>query len=117
MKKIEIYYNLYVGEYMKKRQASVIRKLIQGKSQPGVYLITLSQGEQNQLEFFSSLLIKQHVFDNSSLFVAGLASDYEEALEVVEQITQDVLRANGDTDIRNYLLETQRKYKEGNEEA
>ena len=70
------------------------KKLKENKLQPQVYVITLSQGEQNQLEFFSSVLLKQSIFEHSKLFVIGIADGYDEALFLVEEIVQDVYQEN-----------------------
>ena len=58
MSQIEFYHNLYVSECWQKKKGKIVKRLKENKLQPQVYVITLSQGEQNQLEFFSSVLLK-----------------------------------------------------------
>ena len=90
MSQIEFYHNLYVSECWQKKKGKIVKRLKENKLQPQVYVITLSQGEQNQLEFFSSVLLKQSIFEHSKLFVIGIADGYDEALFLVEEIVQDV---------------------------
>ena len=72
MSQIEFYHNLYVSECWQKKKGKIVKRLKENKLQPQVYVITLSQGEQNQLEFFSSVLLKQSIFEHSKLFVIGM---------------------------------------------
>ena len=76
MSQIEFYHNLYVSECWQKKKGKIVKRLKENKLQPQVYVITLSQGEQNQLEFFSSVLLKQSIFEHSKLFVIGIADGY-----------------------------------------
>lgn len=82
------------------------------KLSPSVYLIALAQGGQNELEFFSSILFKQHVFDNSEIFVVGIAQGYDEALFIVEEITRKVYRETGTAMIRRFLLKRQEEFEQ-----
>ena len=76
-------------------------------------LITLAQGRQNELEFFSTLLLQQKIFHPEDLFVVGVASGYEEALELIEEITDDVYQKTKDAKIREYITQEQDAYKAG----
>ena len=87
-----------------------MEKLQRNALQPTVYIVTLSQGSQNNLEFYSSMLLKQHFFDRMELFVVGIADGYMDALYMVERITDDVFRKTGDAEIRRYLLARQDEY-------
>ena len=110
---MEFYYQTYFGESLVNKKAKIIRKLKQNKIQPGIYLITLAQGRQNELEFFSALLLQQKIFHSEDLFVVGVASGYEEALELIEEITDDVYQETKDAKIREYITQEQDAYKAG----
>lgn len=110
---MEFYYRTFFSEDLKDKKARIIRKLKQKKFQKGIYIITLAQGEQNHLEFFSALMLRQRIFQPEDLFVVGIASGYGEALDLIEQITDEVYQNTGDTDIRSYILQEQQTYKEG----
>ena len=45
--------DLYVSEGWEEKKLKLIKKLQKNKLQPSVYVITLSQGKQNHLEYYS----------------------------------------------------------------
>ena len=96
--------DLYVSEGWEKKKLKLIKKLQKNKLQPSVYVITLSQGKQNHLEYYSSLLLKQHIFDNASLFIVGIANGYDGALSLIERI------ATGEVNLRKFLLDRQEEF-------
>lgn len=104
------YYDLYMSDVWKNKKEKIVEKLQKNKLQPQVYIIALAQGEQNQLEIFSSMLIKQHVFENASLFIVGIVSGYEEALLVIEEISRKVYKETGELHIRRFLLKRQEEF-------
>ena len=110
MSQIEFYHNLYVSECWQEKKGKIVKRLKENKLQPQVYVITLSQGEQNQLEFFSSVLLKQSIFEHSKLFVIGIADGYDEALFLVEEIVQDVYQETKSANARQFLLTDQAEY-------
>ena len=107
---VKIYCDLCVSECWQEKKEKIIRKLRQNRLQPQVYVIALSQGEQNHLEFFSSILLKQRVYRNSGLFVVGITAGYDEALTVTTRIADHVYRETGGTDIRRFILDRQKEY-------
>lgn len=110
---IKYYFNLYISKRLAAKKEKLIQKLEKNKLQPHIYLLTLAQGGQNQLEFFSTILLKQQAFEHTPLFVVGLAGGYDEALELVQEITEEVLSKTGNVNIRKYLLEQQEEYEKG----
>ena len=80
-------------------------KLEAGKLQPGVHVITLAVSERNQLEIYPTIQFKQPAFPEQELFVVGITKGYDEAVELVEQIVQEVYDQTGTCDIRSYILE------------
>ena len=107
---IKIYCDLYVSECWQEKKEKIIKKLRQNRLQPQVYVIALSQGKQNHLEFFSSMLLKQHVYKNTGLFVVGIAAGYDEALSITEEIADHVYRETAGADIRRFVLERQQEF-------
>lgn len=110
---MEFYYHMYFSEDLAGKKAQLIRKLKQNRLPPGIYVIALASGPQNHLEFFDGLLLRQKIFRTEHLFVIGIASGYEEALYLTEKITDDVYQNTGKADIRRYILDGQKAYKEG----
>ena len=68
---MEFYRELYVSRSLKKREKRIIEGLKKKRFRKDLYLIVLAQGKQNPLEFFSVLLLKQHIFEDAGLFVVG----------------------------------------------
>ena len=99
------YKHLYLTEGLKKKKEKIIRNLETGKLQPGVHVITLAVNEKNQLEIYPTIQFKQPAFPEQDLFVVGIAKGYDEAVELVEQIVQEVYDRTGACDIRSYILE------------
>ena len=86
------YKHLYLTEGLEKKKEKILRKLEAGKLQPSVHVIT-------------TLQFKQPAFPEQDLFVVGITKGYEEAVELVEQIVQEVYEQTGGCDIRSYILE------------
>ena len=107
---IRFYCDLYISDGWEKKQLKLMKKLMQNKLQPSVYVITLAQGRQNHLEFFSSVLLKQHLFEHSDLFIVGLANGYDDAIYMIEQITQQVFDETRTADIRGFLEARQAEF-------
>ena len=70
----------------------------------------LSQGKQNHLEYYSSLLLKQHIFDNASLFIVGIANGYDGALSLIERIAEEAYEKTGEVNLRKFLLDRQEEF-------
>lgn len=102
---MRFYRYLYVSELMKGKQDKIVERLKKQDYPLTVYLIVLSEDGENQLEFFRTSLLKQEIFRGEELFVVGIAAGYDDALYLVERITEDAYRETKDADIRSYLLE------------
>ena len=100
---MRFYNKLYVGESIKHPQR-VKWKLRIAAGQLRVYLITISQNGDNQLECFHNGLLKQKLFDRQNLFVVGIAGSYKEALGLIENITKDCVEATKTANIKAFLL-------------
>ena len=107
--RVKFYCDLYVSQGWQKKKTKIMKLLCRKKLHPSVYLVALAQGEQNQLEIFSSILLRQHVFDNSEVFVVGIANGYDEALYMVRDITEQIYAETGTADLREYILERQKE--------
>lgn len=109
---MKYYYALYMDEYAKEKQVDIIKKIENDKWQMNIYLVALTKNEKNHMEIFHSVLLMQKAVAKEDLFVVGIANSYFEALELVEKITQEVYDETGGADIRNFILQKQRKYEE-----
>ncbi len=110
--RIKFYCDLYVSECWREKKEKIKKKLRANKLQPMVYVVALARGSQNHLEFFSAILLKQHIFQDGELFVVGLADGYDGALFLVEQIADQIYQETGGADIRRFIEERQKEYEE-----
>ena len=95
---------------MKKRKKKERKKMKKNILQSSVYVITLSQGNQNHIEYYTSLLLKQHIFDNASLFIVGIANGYDGALSLIERIAEEAYEKTGEVNLRKFLLDRQEEF-------
>lgn len=94
---------LYLSEGLEKKKEKMIRRLRRGKLQVPVYLVALCNYGQERMEILSSAELLQKGYPSEGLFIAGIASDYDEALELVRQITQETIETNMGTDVCGYI--------------
>ena len=102
------YKHLYLADGIKKKE-KIIRKLEEKKLQMNIHIITLARNEKNQLEIYNSMILLQPDFPHDDFFVVGLAKDYEDAIELVEEIVQEVYNETKGADIRSYILEREQE--------
>ena len=102
------YKHLYLAEGLKKKE-KIIRKLEENKLQINIHVITLASNEKNQLEIYNSMVFLQPDFPYDDFLVVGLAKGYEDAVEIVEEIAQEVYNKTKGADIRSYILEREQE--------
>ena len=102
------YKHLYVAEGLRKKE-KIIRKLNNNKLQMNIHVITLANNEKNQLEIYNSMVFIQPDFPYDDFLVVGLAKGYEDAVEIVEEIAQEVYNKTKGADIRSYILEREQE--------
>ena len=103
------YKHLYLMEGLEKKKGRIIRKLEENKFQANIHIITLSQNEKNHLEIYNSVLLLQPDYPHEEFFVVVIAKGYEDAVELVEQIVQEVYNETKGADIRSYILKKEQE--------
>ena len=111
---MKYYYNLYLDDYVARNKKEIIEKLENNEWQLEVYLIVLSTHIGNQLEIYNSTLLLQKSFRKEELLIVGITKGYNESLEVVEKIMQEVYDNTKGTDMKSYILNNQQIFEEGN---
>lgn len=111
---MKYYHALYISEELTPKKTEIMEKLKNDKWQVEKYLIVLAKNEKNHLEFFNSVLLIQKSIPKDELFVVGIANGETGALELIEKITQEVYDETNGTNIRNYILQKQKEFEEGN---
>ena len=94
---------LYIGDSIKHPELTKW-KLRVAAGQFNVYLIVVSNNQDNQLECFHNALLKQRFFRRQKLYVVGIAGNYEEAVDLIQKITQDCVEKTGACNIKAFLL-------------
>ena len=102
---MRFYKNLYVSESMAKKKEKLNKKKYPLKT----YVIALIEEGENQLEFYSTLMFRQGSVIDDDIFAVGLASGYDDALYLVEEIAKEVYEKTGDLDIRSYIRKQERE--------
>lgn len=103
------YKNLYMQEELRKKQHKIIKKLETKKFQINIFLIALSVSTKNHLEIVNSMLLLQKDYPQEDYLVVGLAKSHEDALELVENLTQEVYDNTKGADIRSYILQKEQE--------
>lgn len=100
---VKWYKNLYVGDNAKKEERRIRRKIEKGRIIPGIFLITYASNPDNQLDIIPSALLKQKTVYQRCPMIIGIASGYEEALEIVSGLADQAYRQEEAESIRSYL--------------
>ena len=97
--------DLYLSEKTAKKKDKIIRKANRGVGMVSIYFISLASNEENLFDIFHAAHLKQPAFYKQNPFVVGIASGYEEALEMTRQMVEDIYRETGGLRVREYFGE------------
>lgn len=101
---MKFYKNLYLSDTIK-RPGLVKIKLRLHKIVPGIFIIRIAENDSDQLEIISSIYMKQKWFWKQKNEIVGLAGSNNEAIEIVMNITQEVVDKTGAAQIKDYLIQ------------
>ena len=79
--------NLYLSDSLKEKRRECIQHLKNRKKFP-VYEVFIIN-DSGQVEFFKSVLLIQKFYDGKTLKIHGIASNAEEAKDLLEQMVRD----------------------------
>lgn len=97
------FHDLYLGEKIAPKLEQVMKKLNSDKLVLDLYLITLSEHQDNMLEIVPQKEMLQKGYPDIDFRVVGLASGKKEAFAVVQFIIEESLDKTGSADARGYL--------------
>ena len=86
---VKWYKYLYVGSRMEKKKKRCICCIEEGRRLNGIYLVTLSNRDGDQLEIMAARELYQPVLKDRLSLIVGLAADYSEAMDILYQIIDD----------------------------
>lgn len=99
----QFYSNLYWGKNVKKRTL-VKWKLYTGSGQFNIYCVTRAMGDNDQLDIIHCAFLRQPYYRKHPVMVYGIASSYEEAVDIVLRISQEACNIGMDGRLADYLL-------------
>ena len=91
------------AEQAKKKATRIRWRVEHRRPQYEVYLITLAQNPENQLEITEANQLLQKTVYRRCPEIIGIACGYGEALELVRQLAEATYRKQKNGDIRHYL--------------
>lgn len=104
VKKIKFYDKLYLSEIISEKNLGKLKRKLEKKPiLANVYLIVPASNPEDQLDIFDAKQLTQSYYKDTCFTVIGIAADYDEALQLVEQIVQECLNERGDCKLREYL--------------
>lgn len=97
---MKFYKYLYAGDTIK--NLPKMKWKLKHHAGVNLYVITIAQGA-DQLEIFHGAYLKQRYFRYHPPIVVGIASNYEEAVQIIMEITQECLNVTGACNLKDYL--------------
>lgn len=105
VKKLTFHERLYLGESIAEKKLDKLKKRLEKKPLlSNVYLIVPASNPADQLEIFDAKQLVQPFYRDKQFQIIGIASDYRDALQVIEKIVQDCLQERGDCNLREYFV-------------
>lgn len=101
--RMHFYSHLYVGEKAGRHRFLIIRNIRRRKLQPDVYVITLAINGNNLLDIYPSVSLLHPYFKEKEMLAVGIAVGYQEAMEVVASIVDEVYQRTGGFDLEPFL--------------
>lgn len=103
MSRIRFYKNLYVSEGISNPN-KVKWKLRHNAGQFSIYVITPAAGD-DELEIYHCAFLQQEYYKKNPPYIIGIAESYEEAVNIVVQITEAAYAENGNAKLKEYLFQ------------
>ena len=101
---MEFYKNLYISPRVRNPK-QVRRDLVRGKGHLRIYVLVLAKNGEGkpQLEIMHCANLKQDYYRRRPPFIIGIAQGRADAIEMVEEITNEAFRMTGDWSAAAYL--------------
>ena len=105
IKNLTYHPELYVGDSISWKKLDKIKRKLQTKPLlANVFLITIASNPRDQLDILDARQLAQPHYNGVELYVVGIASNYEEAVALLEKIVKKCLKERGDCALKEYLL-------------
>lgn len=101
--------HLFIGEKVERKLWKIKWKIKHNAGQLNIYLLNIPFESQNQLEIIHSTMLLSKYYPKHLLYIVGIATSYEEALEILCDIANRTYQATGTGNMKKYILEFQDK--------
>ncbi len=101
---MELYPRLYIGKLVNNPDR-VLHKLKKQSKLLNCFVIILAKNKSDQLEIIEAGYLSQKYYKKNPVYVIGIASDYEEAVDIVRQIAEECFQHCGNCNIKDYLFQ------------
>lgn len=108
------YNRLYIGESVSNKVDRLKWKIdhnVPSLRTIEVHLITFASNPKNLLDIVPARELLQKAYPKKNMHVIGIAGNYDEAIDLVQEIIQETVQATGNVDVWNYLKEERGKEK------
>ena len=95
--------HLYMGDKAAAGRPAILEGIRRGKRMPGVYVITLPESGNHILDIRPVSLLTEKERGDGAFLILGAALGYGEACQVVRRMVDDMYRATGAFDWRDYM--------------
>lgn len=95
--------NLYVSESAYEKKGTIIKKANVNAGLRHVYFVTLAGNAEDLFDIFDAAYLKQPSFYKQELDVVGIATSREDAVELVQQMIEDIYAETGAFQVREYF--------------
>ncbi|MGF6988999.1 hypothetical protein M2145_000301 [Lachnospiraceae bacterium PF1-21] len=102
---MEVWNYLYTGAKIGNKKHDILYQIRNRQESKSVYLLCLNGKLDNRLEIISYRETLGEHYPHEDLTVVGLAKDYEEAEDLLEEIATEVYLATKDVNISDFLLD------------
>lgn len=105
VKKLIYHPDLYTGDSINVKKLDKLKKRLEQKPLlTDVFLITIAQNPQDQLEIFSARQLAQNYYQKYPVTVVAIAGSYEEAVGLLEQLVRKCMEQRGDCNLKELFL-------------
>ena len=95
--------HLYLSDKTAAKKEKIIRKAERGAGMATIYFIALASNPANLFGILHAAHLKERAFYRQNPYIVGIASGYEEALEMVRLMVEDIYRETGSFRVREYF--------------
>lgn len=103
------YKRMYCDETLQKKKKRILRKLRMNVGQLSVYTISLAYG-RDLFDIMHCANFKQKGYDKKNLYIIGIASSYESATVLVQEMIRDFHEIYDTYDFKSKLLENNKDW-------